>query len=318
MVDDSQTVNENWLYDQVERETAGVSERLNAELDKWPLVPFLMRHFGSMLYWAAQKLIDRKAATGEERIKDDAVIESCARLFSECYAGYELARRGLILQSIVLLRSAFEITTQALLFMQREDMADKWLKGQKIRPKQVRELTAMPENQRKLYQKLSDLAHPNYNAFRYFSVPVPRKGTLAKAYVYGGRFAPKEAGQVAIQFLWAQLVFLESFYETYTEDLRKLGLLWRKETIEKVFDGKPAPEKFTWEQFLAGWRKALTQLTDDHAINMPEDFLEVSLALSDYTPEEKEQWRKGFEAASGQSVAGAQQRPRSTQEEADP
>lgn len=295
MPDNAEGAKGGWLYDQAERETKAISERLQAELDKWPLIHFLTRHFGSLLFGASQRLIDRKVKTKEERLSDEAVIESCARLYSECYSGYLLVRNGLILQSIVLLRSAFEITTQALLFMQREDMAVKWLKGKKIKPQQVRDLTSMPETERKLYEKLSNLAHPNYNAFRYFAVPVPRKGTLGKAYAYGGWFAPKEAGQIAIQFLWAQLVFLEKFYQVYSDDLRVHGLLWRTETIEKAFGDKPVPEDFTWDQYLGGWRAALTRLAEDHAKNMPADVLEASLALSDYTPEEKEQFRKGFE-----------------------
>lgn len=155
----------------------------------------------------------------------------------------------------------------------------------------------MPASERELYEKLANLAHPNYQAFKYFSIPVPRKTGLAKAYAYGGWFAPREAGQIAIQLLWAQLVFLERFYMTYSADLEKHGLLWREEAVEEAFGGNANPD-YTWEQFLGSWRKALTRLTEDHAKLMPLDIVEAALTLSDYGPDEKQQWREGFERAS--------------------
>jgi len=286
-----------WLYDAAEVETAEVSQRLDSEFGKWPLIHFLMRHFSSMLFFAAQRLIDRKTKTGEERPRDEAVILSCPRLFNECYSGYLLARKGLVLQAIVLLRSAFELTTQALLFMQREDAAIEWLKGKKIKPKEVRELTSMPDTDRNLYRRLSSLAHPNYNAVRYYSAAVPMRGEARQAYFYGGWFGPKEAGQVAIQFLWAQLLFLETFYQTFSTDLQEHDLLWRKETVDEAFGGKMPPSDFDWQRYLGIWRSELAKLAEDHARNTAEDHLNVALALSDYGPEEKEQIRRGFEDA---------------------
>ena len=281
------------LFEQAKQQTDQVASRIDAKLAEWPLIQWLMDHFSGLVYWAAQRLLDRQQNTGDYRPRDHAIIESCPRLFSDSFAGYQLARQGLILQSAVLLRSAFEVTTQMILFLEREDVAEKWVKGEKIRPKDVRELTSMPETERELYKRLSDLAHPNYEALWHSSVPVPGPGTMGKASVYGGWYAPKQAGQLAIQFLWAQLVFLEKFWQMYEDDLREQGLLWRKETIELA--GREPLEDFGWLTYLALMRDILTKLTNEHNEKTPEDGLDVAMALSPYTPEEKERWRKAVE-----------------------
>lgn len=287
----------DFVFDMAERETTLVQQQLEAELAKWPMIHFLMRHFGSLLFHSSQRLIDLHKKTGTSTAQNEAVIESCVRLFSECYGGYALLRQGLIMQAIVLLRSTFEITTQAILFVQREEMALAWLQGRKIKPQRVRQLSSMPKSQRDLYDKLANLSHPNYEAFRYFSVPVPGSHGLAKAYIYGGWFAPREAGQIAIQYLWAQLVFLNAFYERYSRDLAAAGLLWSDQTVKEVFDGQANPAGYTWQTYLAFWREQLKQLTDQHAASLPDDYVDIALALSDYSPEQKEQWRAGWEQA---------------------
>ncbi len=265
------------LYNSAESATAGVTEKLSVELEKTPTLHFLMDHLGGFLYFAAQKLIDRKAKTGEERPRDEAVIASCSRLFNECFAGYLLARKGLVLQSIVLLRSAFEITSQAVLFMEREDLALAWLRGKQIPPKEVRRLSPFAAAQRQLYKKLSGLSHPNIEALRYHTVPFPSQTAMALA--YGGWFMPKSAGQIATQFLFAQLVFLERFYTTFHVDLQAHGLLWRPETLE-AFKNTTALDKFGWFEFLSGVRKMTTDLLG-HYNALPNDALSMSLRLDD-------------------------------------
>lgn len=284
------------LWDKAAQETTAVEARINDELRKWPLIHFLIRHFGSLLFGASQKLIDRAVKTGESRPRDEAIVATCARLFSEAYSAYELLRKGLILQSIVLLRSTFEISTQGILFLDDEEQAKEWLGGKRIRPHSVRELTSMPSSQRRLYQKLANLAHPNRDALSYLSVPVRRGGKPGIAYVYGGWFAPKEAGQIAIQLLWAQLVFLEKFYGTYSADLEEHGLLWVP-AVTTLPESDDRLSDFTWDRFLSIWRDVLTELTKEHGAKSPADIIEIALAMSDYTPEEKEQWRRGFEDA---------------------
>ena len=182
------------LYEWANSGTDKVAEKLKVELEKTPALHFLMNILGGFLYYAAQKLIDRKRKTGEERPKDEAVILSCSRLFSECFAGYLLARKGLVLQSIVLLRSAFEITSQARLFMEREDMARKWLEGRRIAPREVRGLSPFAGGANELYANLARLSHPNVEAIRYHTVPLRKRGAIALA--YGGWFSPKSVGSV--------------------------------------------------------------------------------------------------------------------------
>jgi hypothetical protein len=278
------------MFAHAQQETERIGIRIDAELAKWPMIHWLTDHFGGLVYWAGQKLIDRANLTGEYRAKDRAICETCPRLFSDCFAGYLLVRKGLVLQSAIMLRSTFETVTQAILFMSNEEMAEKWLKGKWIKPKDVQELTSMPETERRLYRKLSNLSHPNYRPFGYDSAPVPGPGTIGKVSFYGGWFAPKQAGQIAIQFLWAELVFLEHFYATYSDDLRQHGLLWRRETVESA--GQPPDD--TWQKYFLVWRDVLTKLTNEHDKKSPEDILDVALAFSTYEPEEKEIFRRAF------------------------
>jgi hypothetical protein len=278
---------EDWLWDRAEDATTQIAQRIEKHLSDWPMVHFLMRHFGSLLFGAGQKLIQRQKATGDHRARDEAVIITCSRLFNDCFAGYELARRGLVLQAIVVLRSAFETSTQGIAFLESDGLAERWLEGARIRPSEVRQLTAMPENERNLYKKLAGLAHPNYEALRYMAAPVPNTKTgVGRAYAYGGWYAPKEAAQVSMQLLWAQLVFLERFYDAYSADLGQYGLLWAK--------GVENHPNLTWKVYLDTWRKVLTDMTVNHASTMPPDIVDIALSMSDYTPDQKEEFRRGF------------------------
>jgi len=265
---------EKWLYDHAMEATQQVSQRLGDELSKTPMIHFLMRHFGSLIFHAAQRLIDRKIATGLTRPKDEAVIYSCSRLFNECFSGYLLAQKGLVLQAIVLLRSAFETSTQAILFMEREDMAKRWLEGHRIQPKEVRAKSPFASGQRELYARLARLSHPNLEALRYYSAPA--HGSPHVGLAYGGWFVPKAAGQIVLQFLFAQLVLLENFYTTYLGDLEQHDLVWRRETLQALGEAPP----LTWSDYLAVWRRVLTELTDQYN-SMPDDTLAVSKYLGD-------------------------------------
>ncbi len=268
------------LYDRACLATDGVADKLNAQFQRSPLLEFLMNQLGSFLYFAGQKLIDRKAKTGEERVRDEAVILSCPRLFNECFAGYALLRQGLILQAIVLLRSAFEIATQALLFMEREELAHRWLSGRRIAPKEVRRLSAFAAAERDLYARLAKLSHPNLQAAGYYAVPLPKRRAIALA--YGGWFVPKSAGQIATQFMFAQLVFLEAFYTIYHDDLEAQGLLWRPETVE-VLEQRAGPGQFGWPELLGCFRSQATELLTFYN-SVPDDALSMSLHLDSPTP----------------------------------
>jgi hypothetical protein len=279
------------LWDAAMRATQKVQGRLDDDLGKFPLIEFLTRHLGSLLYGASQKLIDKQRRTGQSSPQDEAVIMSIVRLFNDSFAGYQLVRQGLILQAIVLLRSAFEVSTQGLLFMEHPLQAERWLKGYRIKPQAVRDLVGLPETERKLYQKLSRLAHPNYDALPYLSVPVPFSGGIGIAWSYGGWHAPKEAAQVAVQFLWAELLLLQRFYARYSPELQQHGLLWAQQT-KGALRGEP---DFSWEKFLSIWYKALTDLTNELATTMPSDAVDVGLDFSDFNEEQKEAWRQQFE-----------------------
>lgn len=257
------------IFDEAGRGTLFVERSIKEEFEKTPELEFLVKQFGSYVFNAAQKLIDRKLKTGETRVQDEAVILACPRLFSECFAGHRLARSGLVLQSIVLLRSAFEITSQAVLFMENEEMARRWLIGEQIAPRNVRRKSRFAAAHRDLYRHLSALAHPNLEALGYYSVPVWSGSAVALS--YGGGFFPKAAGQIATQLLYAELVFLEVFYTVYERDLDQHGLLW--------LPGMGAEERgaMTWAKFLQGWRRALDDLLNKYN-SLPDD----GLALSDY------------------------------------
>ena len=255
--------------------TSRVANMHEKELSKTPILQLSVRFLGSLLHNAAQKLIDKKQKTGDVRAQDEAIILSCSRLFYECFAGYELLRRGLVLQAIVLLRSAFEVTAQAILLMERGDLAERWLSGKKIAPREVRSLSRFAAVQRHLYKKLSALSHPNIDAIAYHTVPLPSTREIALA--YGGWFGPKSVGQITTQFLFAQLVFLETLYTVYENDLDSMELLWRAETIETIGD-KPNSIGLGWKELLSGWRKILTDLMD-HFNSLPSDSVAMALHL---------------------------------------
>ena len=266
---------ENWLHSYAERETRNIRKRLDADLAKPPLLDFLVVHFGSLLFNAAQKLIDRRNQTGEDRAKDTAVIFSFSRLYNEFFAGNTLARNGLVLQATVLLRSAFEVASQSIMFMEHEDMAQRWLAGKHIPPKVVRRKSSYAAANKDRYDDLSGLSHANIEAASYHVVAV--RGKRQDALAYGGWYLPKIAGQTIIEFLSLLLDVLEAFYETYAQDLDEQGLLWRGDAqTDPEFEGKPP---LTWAKLLGIWRTSLTKLQDEYAAK-PDDSAEMSRHFS--------------------------------------
>lgn len=254
-----------WL--KVEEETEKVSKKILSNLERFPELEFLYSHLGSFVFNASQKLIDLKTKSKTTRLKDEAVILSAARLFNDSFAGLKLIKQGLVLQAVVLLRSAFETTTQAILFMENEEIAKKWLAGKEIRPKEVREKSFFAGKEKKLYERLCKLSHPNFIASSYYSVTKYKKGIgFAAANFYGGGYFPKLAIQITVQFLFAQFVFLEAFYTIYKDDLEKSELLWKTGEVEG---------SFTWERFLKGIRKILTDSLDK-SNSLPSDSIEIA------------------------------------------
>ncbi len=286
---------ESWHWDLVNRETKAVRHRIGIELEKWPLIEMLTRHLGSLLYGASSKLIAISTKDGRAVDQDQALVLTFTRLFSECFAGYDLVRQGLITQSIVLLRSAFEISTQGILFVEDHTQASRWLKGKEIHPKDVRELTSMPQEQRALYNKLSRLAHPNKRASQYFAIPFPKSDGTAVNYIFGGWYAPKEAGQIAIQFIWAQLVLLESFYRVYAPRLEANGELWVKGLVEGWKSKTGTAFDYDWQTHLSLVRYMLQGLRRDHETGTIDDKVERMLALSDLPEESKKAFRQEFQ-----------------------
>ncbi len=128
-----------------------------------------------------------------------------------------------------------------------------------------------------LYDKLSNLSHPNVEAMRYHTAPMP---TLQKvALAYGGWFSPKSVGSIMCQFLFAQLVFLEAYYAIYSDDLAAQGLLWRTATLETV-GADPRSKGLGWAELLSGWRRMCTDLVE-HFNQMPSDSISMGLRLEE-------------------------------------
>lgn len=219
---------------------------------------------GSWLYNAGQKLIDLKNTTKNARPRDAAIILLCARLFNECFAGRLVIERGLVTQAIVLLRSALEITNLALLIMEDEAVALQWLKGGRISPRTVRSKSPSAAARKDLYQRLSDIGHPNRHAVPFYSAYVPER--QAAAISYGGALRPRATGQIHVQFLFAQLVFLEHFYHVYEQDLAAQNLLWKGNLPRTTGDGM----EITWPVLLGMIRTNLTALAEKYNA-LPED-----------------------------------------------
>lgn len=216
--------------------TDRVAARIARELDESgaagiaPLTDML----GSMLYMAAQKLIELKRKTGLEVPQHEATIYSCSRLFNDCFAGGELAQRGLILPAIILLRSAFEVVTLGMLMMENGDVAQRWFKGDKISQAEVRRSLLFAQQEQPRYKFLSDRIHPNVFGVPFHSVLLEESRGVALA--YGGWAATKSAGLTKCQFLYAQIAFLEAFYTNFSNLLAAEGLLWTSGTKD-LFPG---------------------------------------------------------------------------------
>ena len=126
------------VYQGVEQETKGVAEQLEKDLATKPELLLIQDQLNSYLFTTTQKLIERKRRTNEVRPRDEALIYLIPRLFNECYAGNRLVRIGMPLQAIELLRSALEVVGLAILVLEDEQTAERWLKGKKISPAEVR------------------------------------------------------------------------------------------------------------------------------------------------------------------------------------
>jgi hypothetical protein len=209
------------LFEQMVSSTDQVQAALAKEWAKTPALGYLFDTLGGMVYHAAQKLIDMKENGAARNAVDEATIISCSRLFNACFSGYALLTRGLVVDSFVLLRSAYELTTQIEAFFQRPELAERWLAGKKIAPREVRQVSPLALSSKELYDRLSGIAHPNLAASLYHVLPI----TAGTALVYGGSYQPKAAGQLACQLLWAELTFLDMFYRRNSHRLAKFNVL---------------------------------------------------------------------------------------------
>ncbi|MHB8685233.1 MAG: hypothetical protein ACYC9X_13020, partial [Dehalococcoidia bacterium] len=241
--------------------TERVHDALAREFEKTPTLDWLFERLGGMVHYAAQKLIDMKGKGGASNALDEATIISCSRLFNACFSGYALLSRGLVLDALVLLRSAYELTTQGEAFFERPELAQRWLNGKRIAPREVRQVSPLAMSSKQLYDRLARSAHPNIVASAYHVTPIDAGTVLA----YGGTFRPKAAGQVACQLLWAELTFLDTFYRHNSARLTEFNLLWRRATYETLTAGGAKPEEALaagWEPVLAVLRSVLEALTE--------------------------------------------------------
>lgn len=234
------------VFTHAERETLAVQRRIDEQLAKVPHLEYLARTMGGLLFFAGQRLIERRNRTNETRPKDEAIIYLLPRLFNECFAGYQLAKSGLALQAVEHCRTAHEILMQCILFLEDEEAASAWLGGKKLSPGAVRQKSEFAERHRELYGRLSDLTHPNFEALEMYSVEMPDgQGT---AHAFGGGYFPKRGGQAILNLVAAELTFLDAFYEAYEAELRDLGLLWRTDVAEAIIN----PDEFSvrWRTLL--------------------------------------------------------------------
>lgn len=263
-----------WSLDETER----VTVRMRSQLEKTPAV-VAFEILSGMVYHAGQKLIDRKRGGAPPRAVDEAVIIACSRLFNDCLAAYMLASRGLVLPAITLVRSAFEVVTQTVMFMEHPDLAASWLKGRRFAPKTVRARSKLAGANKAIYGRLSSIAHPNVDAVPFHVVPLAVTEGYAggTALAYGGWYCPKLAGHVICQAVFAQLTMLEVFYQEYGPELTDAGLLWRGETVAAWKEIGIDVENlgFGWDALLGVFRRLLAdaQAAFD---SMPNDVDEVA------------------------------------------
>ena len=148
------------LVDAVRETAAKVRSGLERDLSHLGLLSMTFDQLGSYLYHASDKLLELKKVAAPSS-RHDAVSLSLARLFSECFSAWELARGGFILSSTVLSRTAFEVATQTMMFIQNEEKARAWLNGKRYQPKDVRAELETPDELAAIYTRLTRLTHPN-------------------------------------------------------------------------------------------------------------------------------------------------------------
>ncbi len=224
----------------------------------------LMDLMGSMIFMAGQKLINLKGKTGKQLVQHEATIFSCSRLFNDCFAGCELAKRGLILPSISILRSAFEVVTLGMLMMENGEVAERWFKGDRITQSEIRKSLVFAQKEHARYKFLSDRIHPNVLGIPAHSVVLEDRKAIGLA--YGGWPATKSAGLTMCQFLYAQIAFLEAFYHNFAEVLAANDLLWTPETKGLY----PSDVPMTWDHLLSDLKESVNKI-NERLLAMPEE-----------------------------------------------
>lgn len=160
----------------------------------------------------------RRIATELDRLTSQ---DHCAAFHASCLVtsaigAFLLLRRGLIVEAATLTRSTLEVAAQAILFLRDSASAEKWIKGKCYSPKEVRKKLGNNPNLGDLYRDLSNVAHANPQARWLHSVNLPGS---RYAIAYGGNYQPKGAATLVKVLGDIVLLYLESFYDHYKEQL---------------------------------------------------------------------------------------------------
>ena len=145
--------------------------------------------------------------------QDRCAVFHASRIFTSAVGVFALLRRGMVLESVVLLRTMVETVAQAIALMRRADMAEAWMNGKQFKPGKIRDALAGSPDFKPLYDLLSGLAHVNPQARWLHSVATPDGRGYAIG--FGGAYQPKAgAHQVAVLTELA-LVYLRAFHAHY-------------------------------------------------------------------------------------------------------
>jgi hypothetical protein len=148
----------------------------------------------------------------EHSPQDICALIHASRIFNNLTGAFLMLRKGMSIESNILIRGALETTAQAILFMRDPNMAAKWLNGKQYSPADVRKGLQGRPDFKPLYDTLSEVAHANPQAQWMHTVAVEEQGL---AILYGGAYQPKLAAHLLTVIVDILLMYLSEFHAHY-------------------------------------------------------------------------------------------------------
>jgi len=144
--------------------------------------------------------------------QDEAILELTSRMFNHALSAHLLIFRGLVVDSVVMLRAMVETNAQVVAFLRDSVAAEAWLKGKRFKPEIIRKILDGKPDLGPIYARLSAMAHANPEGRAGHVVQVPPMGT---AILYGGSYQPKHMAELLSIVVDQTLLYLMAFHQHY-------------------------------------------------------------------------------------------------------